>query len=60
MYVVVGKHDIAVNPEQTVQQAQQTLQHATTKVADAGHMITIEKRDWLMDEMLKFYEVEEG
>lgn len=29
-------------------------------MTDAGHMITLEKRDWVMDEMLAFFEVEHG
>lgn len=58
IYIVVGEHDIAVPPKKTIKRAQKRLANVTTKMIDAGHMITIEKREWLMDEMLKFYGVE--
>ncbi len=59
-YVIVGQHDIAVNPKQTIQRAHQNLLNVKTVMTDAGHMITLEKWDWLMDEMLAFFEVEHG
>ena len=60
VYVVTGKYDIAVAPKQTVQRAKQTLSDVMTRTVEAGHMITIEKRDWLMDEMRTFFEMESG
>jgi|GEM_PF-5721941 len=60
VYIVVGTHDIAVNPKQTVQRAEQTLSNVTTKTVLAGHMITLEKFQWLTDEMLEFYGIGDG
>jgi len=60
VYVVAAKHDIAVAPYRTVRRARRTLSDVTTQVVEAGHMITIEKRDWLMNELLRFFEMEDG
>lgn len=57
IYIVVGKYDIAVHPMQTIKRAERLIPNVTTRMVDAGHMITIEKQDWLMDEMLRFFDV---
>lgn len=56
--IVMGRHDIAVAPRQTIERAELLIPTVKTQLIDAGHMMTLETRDWLMDEMLKFFDIE--
>ena len=58
--IVMGEHDIVVAPHETIERAEQLIPNVVTHLIDAGHMLTLEKRDWLMNEMLKFFEVALG
>lgn len=57
--IIMGKYDTTVNPHETIERAERLMPNVRTQLIDAGHLMTLEKRDWLMDELLAFFDVEE-
>lgn len=56
--IVMGKYDNAIPPIKTIERAVRLIPNIKTQLIDAGHIMTMEKRDWLMDELLRFFGME--
>ena len=53
--IVMGKYDMAIHPLKTIERAGQFIPNVQTHLIEAGHIMTLEKRDWLMAELLRFF-----
>lgn len=58
--IVMGKYDMAVHPHKTIERAEQFIPNVQTHLIEAGHIVTLEKRDWLMAELVRFFAMDDA
>lgn len=58
VYILMGQHDSTCNPARTVARARRLIPNVQTEIVpDAGHVLTLDRRDIVMARMLAFFDI---